>query len=189
LVIAYADPPYLGCCALYGHDHGDEGLCWDLQSTHALLIERLRCEFPDGWALSLHTPSLQPLLRFCPDDVRVAAWRVAAWVKPFAVFKPNVNPAYAWEPVIWRGGRAKRGRDEMTVRDWVSTPITLKKGLTGAKPELFAWWLFGLLGLRSDDELIDIFPGTGVVGRTWLAYQRQQTLFSDAAESVQERFQ
>ena len=26
---------------------------------------------------------------------------IAAWTKPFAVFKPPVNPAYTWEPVIF----------------------------------------------------------------------------------------
>ncbi len=172
--VAYADPPYLGCCALYGHQHGTEGDCWDREYTHALLIQRLRDEFPDGWALSCSSPSLQTMLTFCQKGVRVAAW-----VKPFAVFKPNVNPAYAWEPVIWIGGRVKRDRKEPTVRDWVSVEIALKKGLTGAKPEGFCWWLFDLLGLRTDDEFIDLFPGTGVVGRTWARYQRQGKLFVD----------
>lgn len=170
--VAYADPPYLGCCALYQHEHGNDGSCWDDPLTHADLISRLGVEFPEGWALSCSTPSLRTLLPFCPHDVRVAAW-----VKPFAVFKPNVNPAYAWEPVIWRGGREKRGRAEPTVRDWVSTEITLKKGLTGAKPETFVWWLFDLLGLESDDAVTDIYPGTGVVGRTWERYRRQGKLF------------
>jgi hypothetical protein len=114
------------------------------------------------------------MLNFCPEDVRVAAW-----VKPFAVFKPNVNPAYAWEPVIWRGGRARRQRSEPTVRDWVSAEIALKKGLTGAKPPAFVWWLFALMGLRGNDTVIDIYPGTGVVGREWARFKRQQTLFTN----------
>ena len=130
-------------------------------------------DYLDGWALSLSSPSLRTLLPLCPIDVRVAVW-----VKPFAVFKPNVNPAYAWEPVIWRGGRMKRDRSEPTVRDWVSCEITLQKGLTGAKPEGFCWWLFQLLGLRADDELVDVFPGTGIVSRTWERYQRQGQLFT-----------
>lgn len=170
--IAYADPPYLGCCALYQHHHPD-GLCWDDNDTHQLLLGRLVADFPDGWALSCSTPSLRWLMPYCPDDVRVAAW-----VKPFAVFKPNVNPAYAWEPVIWRGGRMKRSRDEATVRDWVSVPIALQKGLTGAKPEGFVLWLFDLLGLQENDTVTDLFPGTGVVGRMWDQYQRQRSLFS-----------
>ena len=178
--VAYADPPYLGCCALYGHEHGEDGLCWDDIGTHWLLKERLRDEFPDGWALSASSPSLAAILsRHDWEGVRISAW-----VKPFAVFKPNVNPAYAWEPVIWYGGRKKRARDEPTVRDWVSAEITLQKGLTGAKPEAFCWWLIALMGLRVGDELVDVFPGTGVIGRVWEQYQRQRGLFTAPALGV-----
>ncbi len=172
MIVAYADPPYLGCCALYQHEHGVSGECWDEVTTHKRLIDDLCDYYPDGWALSLSSPSLRTLLPLCPDDVRVSPW-----TKTFAVFKPNVNPAYAWEPIIWRGGRDKRGRDEQTVRDWVSTPITLQKGLTGAKSEGFAWWLCDLLGLREDDELIDLYPGTGVIGQIREAHRRQRRLF------------
>src|SRR5581483_6896549 len=110
---AYADPPYVGQSRKhYGREEVD----------HEALINRLVAEYPDGWALSASSPSLRYLLPLCPDDVRVMAW-----VKPFCIFKPGVNPAYAWEPVIMRGGR-KRGRNLPTVRDWVSVNITLKKG-------------------------------------------------------------
>jgi hypothetical protein len=166
--VAYADPPYLGCCARYDHFHPD-GRCWDDVETHRLLIERLSVEFPDGWAMSASSPSLRSLLPLCPEDCRVSPW-----TKTFAAFKPNVNPAYAWEPVIWRGGRGKRSRAEMTVRDWYSGPITLKKGLCGAKSEGFVLWLFDLLGVQENDEVTDIYPGTGVVGRTldrWRLYR------------------
>jgi hypothetical protein len=157
---AYADPPYLGCGRLYAKYHPD-ALIWDDPETHRHLIERLSDEWPDGWALSLHTPSLRTILPMCPADVRVAAW-----VKPFAVFKPGVPIAYAWEPVIWRGGR-KRGRDAPTTRDWISESITLQRGLTGAKPIAFSRWIFDLLGAESDDTLDDLFPGTGAVGAAW----------------------
>lgn len=161
---AYADPPYLGCCGLYDHEHGDDGLCWDDVTTHLHLIDRLIREFPDGWAVSLSSPSLRHLIGVCPDDARVGAW-----VKPFASFKPNVNPGYAWEPVIFRGGRSaadRGGREVATVRDFVSAPITLRKGLTGAKPPKFCRWVADFLGYQEGDELVDVFPGTGVMGRT-----------------------
>ena len=74
---AYADPPYLGCGSLYAKHH-PEAKVWDKPETHRQLIERLVDEYPDGWALSLHSPSLWTLLPMCPEDVRVAAW-----VKPF----------------------------------------------------------------------------------------------------------
>lgn len=157
---AYADPPYLGCGKLYAAHHAD-ALIWDNPETHRALVGRLCVEYPNGWAMSLSSPSLKTILPMCPDDCRVSAW-----VKPFAIFKPNVNPAYAWEPVIWRGGR-KGDRSRATVRDWVSANITLKKGLTGAKPPEFSLWLLDILGFVTGDEIDDLFPGTGGVKEAW----------------------
>lgn len=158
---AYADPPYLGCGEkLYGDMH-ENAADFDDPGTHEKLIERLCDEFPDGWAMSLHSPSLRIILPMCPDDVRVMAW-----VKPFAVFKANVTVAYAWEPVIVRGGR-KRPRTMPTVRDWVSEVITLKKGCPGAKPEKFCMWLFDVLNIQPHDEFVDLFPGSGLVSKAW----------------------
>lgn len=149
---AYADPPYVGQAKkLYGCDEVD----------HPALIERLVCEYPDGWVLSASSPSLRLILPLCPDDVRVMAW-----VKPFCIFKPGVNPAYAWEPVTVRGGR-KRTRQQPTVRDWVSANVTLKRGLVGAKPEAFSLWLFDVLNAEPGDILDDLFPGTRAVSIAW----------------------
>lgn len=166
---AYADPPYLGQCARYGHQHDSQefvqvygGQCWDDLDTHRRLIETLVNDYPDGWALSASSPSLWDLLPLCPPDVRIGSWD-----KPFASFKPNVNPAYCWEPVIFRGGR-ERDRSELTVRDSFSASITLRRGLVGAKPQQFCEWVLQLLGYRDGDEcdeLIDLFPGTGVMSR------------------------
>ena len=120
------------------------------------------------WAMSCSTPSLQILLPLMPKGVRVAAW-----VKPFAIFKPGVGVAYAWEPIIFREGR-KRSRKQPTARDWVSANITLRKGLTGAKPSQFCEWLFDLLTLEPDDEFTDIFPGTGIVGLNWDSWRSRR---------------
>ncbi|MDH3582388.1 MAG: hypothetical protein OEM91_17415, partial [Hyphomicrobiales bacterium] len=96
----------------------------------------------------------------CPEDVRIASW-----VKPFAVFKPNVTRAWTWEPVIFRGGR-DIPRSAPTWRDHVeavSEPITLKRGLVGAKPRAFCEWILGGLGWQAGDDLDDLFPGTGIM--------------------------
>ncbi len=156
---AYADPPYLGRCSYYQHEHGDWG-CWDSIETHRLLIERLVGEY-DGWALHLQTSALRTILPLCPSRARVAAW-----VKPFASFKPGISPAYAWEPVVFVSVR-NAGRP--TPRDWLAENITMQKGLIGAKPAAVVSWVFSLLGLRAGDELVDLFPGTGIVGETWAA--------------------
>lgn len=163
---AYADPPYYGCAKkLYG-DH-PEAYVYDTLEGHRALIERLQDEFPDGWALSMTSGNLHDILPLCPKSSRVMAW-----VKPFAIFKPNVGLAYAWEPVVFSGGR-KILRNQPTVRDWCSVNITLKKGLTGAKPKAFCDWLFSALNAQVDDTLTDIFPGTGGVTEAWEEYQTQ----------------
>lgn len=59
-----------------------------------------------------------------------------------------------------------------TVRDWVSANITLRRGLSGAKPEAFCWWLFDVLGAEPGDEFADLYPGTGGVSRCWETWNR-----------------
>jgi hypothetical protein len=162
--VAYADPPYLGCCALYKHHHTDG--CWNYPETHKRLIDQLSKDFPDGWALSASSTSLQRLLPLCPEDVRIAAW-----CKSFCAFKKGVRPCYAWEPVIYRGGRNKKhpppvkGGKQTTPKDFFIASITLKKGLTGAKPESVCRWILDLLNVQAGDTVVDLFPGTGSMGR------------------------
>lgn len=165
--IAFADPPYIGQSKKHYGDHPD----YAGEVDHEALIAQLVHDYPDGWALSCSSPSLQYLLPMCPTDVRVAAW-----VKPFAVYKVGVNPGYTWEPVIWRGGRTRRDRSEPTVRDSILTSIKLDKGLTGAKPEPFCRWLFELLGLTRFDEFVDLFPGSGGVTQAWARWQSESRL-------------
>ncbi len=164
--LAYADPVYLGCSRLYP-EHAESHV-WDDPETHRALVARLVDEFPDGWAMSLSSPSLRIILPMCPPDVRVAAW-----VKTFCAFKRGVRPAYAWEPVIYRGGHnppweshlpPEKGGVQTTPKDFLAEPITLKKGLTGAKPERFCEWVLVLLNHKPTDELVDLYPGTGVMG-------------------------
>lgn len=154
---AYADPPYLGQGAKHYGDLHKAASDFDSIEAHRALIDRLVSEYPDGWALSASSPSLRALLPLCPEDCRVAAW-----VKPFAAFKANVGVAYAWEPVIFRGGR-KRDRSEPTTRDWVAENITLQRGFPGAKPRGFCMWVMDLLHVQSGDTVDDLFPGSGAV--------------------------
>lgn len=171
--VAYADPPYIGQAQRhYAHDPQ----CAEVD--HDALIARLLRDYPDGWALSLSSVTLEEIiLHLRAHGLRQSAgdYRVCAWVKPFASFKPGVTLAYAWEPIILRGGR-KRSRAEATVRDWVSANITLQRGLSGAKPPQFCWWLFEALGLQPGDEFHDLFPGSGAVSREWERWSRQGLL-------------
>lgn len=151
---AYADPPYLGCGAkLYAPFHPDAA-DWDDPETHHELVTYLVDEFPDGWAVSLHVPSLRLYLSLVPEDARVCAW-----VKPWHQIRPT-TVQYAWEPVLFRGGR-KDGKRSPMVRDWLSACATRKRGLPGAKPEAFNRWVLDLLNYKEGDEIVDLFPGTG----------------------------
>ncbi len=157
---AYADPPYPGQAKRHYASR---------EIDHIELVNLLATDYPDGWALSTSSPALRFILPLCPPDVRVMAW-----VKPFASFKPGVNPAYAWEPVIVRGGRPRR-RTEETVRDWMSANITLKKGTHGAKPLSFCLWLFSVLNMCPDDQLDDLYPGSGAVTEAWNIWKQHHT--------------
>ena len=190
---AYADPPYIGQAKKHYADEAAKAGRVAAEVDHAELVERLT-EY-DGWALSLSSPSLKQILALCPDDVRVAAW-----TKPFAFFKPWVWPTYAWEPVIFRRPKARPHlRERPTPFDWVRcNPLGVTErerehasGVKGRKPQAFCFWLFDMLDMRPEDELHDLFPGSGGVtaawdqwrqhGRTWVATSGEQLALEESA--------
>lgn len=173
----YADPPYLGCCGLYGHNHPD-GRCWDLLTSHEILIDDLVRMFPDGWALSTGAKMLPQILKLCPSDVRVLSW-VKTDAPPF-----SIRVQYTWEPVILFGGRTYDGGPR-TVRDSLVTPSCGAMGagvrrnpnhVIGRKPPRFCTWIFECLGAEPGDEFEDLFEGSGDVGRHWEAFNAQGSL-------------
>jgi hypothetical protein len=42
--------------------------------------------------------------------------------------------------------------------------------LLGMKPPQFAVWMFGQLGARAGDELVDLYPGLGAITEAWRRY-------------------
>ena len=175
--IAYADPPYIGCAHLY-KDHPD----YAGEVDHVELLQRLDRDY-DGWILHASAPSLPTVLHIA-EEYGVGPYRVMPWVKPFAAFKRNVSVAYAWEPVLVKAARKPVVTKEVVMRDWrmaedgdphlpdwIAESITMKKGLTGAKPVKVIEWLFHVVGAEREDELVDLYPGTGIVGETWKAWQ------------------
>lgn len=150
--IAYADPPYIG----QAKKHYD---CEEIDQQ--ALIKKLEAEYPDGWALSCGSKDLGAILPMVGVQ-----YRVGAWCKPFCNFKPGVRIGYAWEPIIFHGGR-KYGREHKSIRDYVLANPTMKRGVHGAKPEGFCFWLFEILGLEASDEFHDLFIGSGAVTRAW----------------------
>lgn len=149
--LAYADPPYPGHARRYREK---------TEVDHAALIASLT-EY-DGWALSTSSPSLRWLLPLCPERTRVAAWTKTN----FSVF-PGVRPAYSWEPVIFWGGRTPHDitRDSFVSPRREGLKPRKTGAILGAKPPEFCRWVLDLLGYQEGDELVDLFPGTGVMGR------------------------
>ena len=166
---AYADPPYLGQSKRHYGKHAD----YAGEVDHRELADRLGREF-DGWALSLSVKSLPAVLRLCPEDVTVLAW-----------FKPIAPPLgdhrrYNWEPVIMKPLRCYApgyvplatfaSPPQFTFREKPATHVI------GEKPEAFCHWVFAAAGLTKDDELADLFPGSGAVTRAWGTYQPGPTV-------------
>lgn len=162
--IGYADPPYINCAHLY-KDHAD----FAGEVDHAELIERLQSDY-DGWIL--HAAATPASMAILAPLVAATGARWMSWVKGFAAFKKNVSVAYAWEPVIVKAARKPVVSKRLVNRDWIQESITLRKGLTGAKPSKVCQWAFEMVGARPEDELCDLYPGSGAVGKAWSDWQR-----------------
>lgn len=176
--LAYADPPYPGMSHYYrGHpDYAGE-------VDHAELLSRLATY--DGWALSTSARTLPGVLALAvAQDLPV---RVAAWIRgarPHATARHVLN---AWEPVIYlpvvRAGQgdASRGSPSEPSRDagaiaarrtdvlthGVVPMSTLPSRVIGTKPAAFCAWMFALIGAGPHDTFDDLYPGSGIVGKTW----------------------
>ncbi|HEX2679540.1 MAG TPA: hypothetical protein VHM19_22980 [Polyangiales bacterium] len=163
--MAYADPPYPGKAWMYRDQPTYAG-----EVDHVALIASLRASY-DGWALSTSERSLRHLLPLCPRDAYVAPWIKPGNGAPATYGKHNL-----WEPLIVVPGRRLRPG----FRDWLFAHPARRGGtLVGRKPLAFVAWLFQQLGLLPSDELDDLYPGTGIVGRAWREANR--AALSDAS--------
>jgi hypothetical protein len=152
LTFAYADPPYPGRAKRYYRDE---------EVDHRALIAQLQELAPAGWALSTAEDSLRALLPLCPPP---PLSRVCAWVKPIGPCPRTYGLHGCWEPLIVVGGRRRRPGK----RNWLrAQPARGGGSLPGRKPQAFCLWLFECLGMQPGDTLLDLFPGTGIVGRSW----------------------
>jgi hypothetical protein len=181
---AYADPPYPGMAKrLYGKHRDYAG-----EVDHRALIAGLEEDFPDGWALSTSSSALPAVLALCPPPeaskrkrgsfAAGSGVRVCAWTRS-VMPAPPARVMFCWEPVViriphWR----QRTRGDL-VRDTLHACAPygfMGNEITGQKPTAFARWLFDLLGAVPGDELVDVFPGSGAVGREWESCTRQERL-------------
>ena len=155
---AYADPPYPGKAGYYPERQ---------EVDHASLLEQLLAGGWDGWALSTSAAALRDVLPMCPASTRVAVWR--------RQHRPTKSrrPLNAWEPLLIYGGRYLSMRTPQTVLDHLDYRgryDSFPGALVGMKPPEFAVWMFAQLGAQAGDELADLFPGSGAIGRAWALY-------------------
>lgn len=186
---AYADPPYPGCARRYYN-------CDEVD--HAELISRLFDEYPDGWALSTSAEALPEVLAIVTDAMRtlrregckLAELRVCPWVRGARKVRAY-RPRNAWEPLIVYGGRPRLygpEHDSCDVLVWGGRQHSHPGALVGMKPAPFAEWLFVQLGAALGDELVDLFPGSGAIGRAWALFVASDVVTEAVAEDLRDSF-
>lgn len=174
--LAIADPPYLGRAnRWYGTGRGSgyvitnggrpgrkpdfhpDAADWDKPEKHVELMATLSRDY-DGWALAGTPSSAAHLLRFSPFGTRVGVW-----------VRPNAMPAGArvintYETVLFYTPDERRRRIKgSSVRDAL-VASQRPSGFLGSKPVEWTNWVLSLLGHNpADDEVIDLFPGSGAV--------------------------
>lgn len=153
MVLAYADPPYPGKARkYYGRDPSYGG-----EVDHPALVASLEASKYDGWALSTDEDGVREVLHLCPPEARLCPW-----VKPIGASTRTGGIHSAAEYLIVVRGR----QDPPGRRNWLCAQPARGGGtLMGRKPIAFCAWMFDLLGLRPGDTFVDVFPGSGVVGR------------------------
>ncbi|NLA65719.1 MAG: hypothetical protein GX862_07310 [Leucobacter sp.] len=168
--LAIADPPYYRRAQRWygthrGHQNGrgkpdqhPDAATWDQLDTHLELLERLETEF-DGWAYAGSPDYLAALAPAIPAHAEIAVWRRGNAI-------PNGSRIrHLWEFVIVRvpDGRTARGTG-LDVDDVLDSGIQTRNRFVGAKPEAWTRWVLALLGHDpGQDEVVDLFPGSGAV--------------------------
>jgi hypothetical protein len=177
--LAIADPPYLGRAdRWYGDGRGSgrprtaggyqgrngrkpdyhpDAKRWDDPAAHVELVERLTAEY-DGWAVAGHATTTALLLAAAPQGAQLAIWG-----------RPNGIPGGArvvnsWEPVVIYVPRERRDRATgLRVRDMLVAPVR-RQGFLGSKPPEWTRWVLDMLGFDpSQDDVTDVFAGSGAV--------------------------
>jgi hypothetical protein len=181
---AIADPPYLGRAKRwYGKtglgvgygigkaDQHPEAEIWDLAETHENLVKHLDANY-DGFAIALTHHSLNVYLKHLAIGT-ASLYRVMAWIKP--VSAPSANRIRsAWEPVIIKTPEKRKGYTTKYARisDYlIQSPP--KNGFKGEKPEQWTYWVLNAMGYDLDDEIDDLFLGSGAVTKAIKKYKEQ----------------
>jgi hypothetical protein len=169
---AIADPPYLGRAVRYYGEGGrggrnrkqadkhPEAFIWDNPKTHQDLAKNLMRDF-DGFAIAMSVHSLSTYLQVLETDSENGI-RVGVWHRPNAVPSGSRVTNY-WEPVIFKIPKCRKGRFKGPHTNDVLTCNISQNGFIGSKPIEWTHWVLDVLGVTEDDEVHDLFHGSGAV--------------------------
>ena len=187
---AIADPPYLGRAKIwYGQkmrksqkgikfggtskvnykpaDFNENAEIWDNIKTHKNLIEKLENEY-DGFALCMAHDNLQKLLPFCKPNIKIMIWH--KWSIPSRSRIQN-----RFEPVLIRIPKSLKGAVKgQTMPDVLTWQMRTKSDFAGAKPKEWTYWVLDAMGVDKDDEIEDLFIGSGAVTQAINDYKKER---------------
>lgn len=166
VLLCIADPPYLGQGRHYP-EH-PEAHVWNDPAAHLDLLNTIRREY-DGWVLACSHTMLRLLLPAAPESVRVGVWAKSR----AGGSRPNLRIAYSHEHTLFQQPSGRRGGvADMRRTDTVIAPATQRRGTVGAKPAAWTHWALDLLGYQpGEDQVTDLFPGSGDVQRAIQTYR------------------
>lgn len=139
-----------------------EAAKWDDLTEHRKLLLHLVENF-DGWAIATTPDGLQAYFPL-PMNAQIMAWH-----KPTAM-RGGGRIIERWEPVIVYVPEGRQTREGAGVSNVLTAnaprATSKRKSFVGAKPPEWTRWVLAALGYDpAEDEVVDVFPGSGSVAR------------------------
>jgi hypothetical protein len=178
---AIADPPYLGSAyRWYGingrakgkglgrADQHPEAQLWDKPEKHIELAKKLLNNY-DGFAIALTSHSLSTYLSVIQTE-RENGIRILVWIKP-ASLPSGSRITQSYEPVIVKIPKDRKGRKSGKQMVDYLIQAAPRNGFAGSKPKEWTYWVLDALGVTKEDEIIDLFNGSGSVSQAINEYK------------------
>lgn len=170
---AIADPPYFGRAKRWygeggcGNGHGKgqadnhpEAHIWDEPEAHLKMLDDLMANY-DGFAIATSVMGLNVYLQ--KADLRQGSgFRLAIWHKPTSA-PSGSRLRNVYEPVLIYIPEDRRGYAKGKRIDDLRTINIKPNGFIGSKPSEWVHWVLDLMGAEKDDQIDDLFHGSGAV--------------------------
>lgn len=129
---------------------------WDNPLRHRALLEELAAEF-DGWAIATTLDGIEHYAPH-PAGMRILVWQSSNAPPSSHRVATTLEAVLVYTPITRRRAGALG-----QVPDLLRTAAP-RIGFPGSKPPLWTRWVLDALAYDPDeDELIDVFPGSGMV--------------------------